>query len=693
MQKIKNFLNVLLDLLLRVVYVFRDLGLAIWNGLKSIKNGFVNFGKRFKDGSLGTKLSHLFMGAGNFAHKQYAKGAIFLLLEIVFIWFMVASPTSDALYNTPLGGEAIVNFFTLGEYEGMPIDETYTVYDEYVKVHGTLDLSLSSSQSLNNKAYRIKMIFDGIKKGEITPVVNTGQQSDYSKDVYSHIINDNRYGTNDCYAYSKATVGELSNGIKVVDGSYIWITTSEPLEIGNVQNQFKFYVEKISNGQPVVEEKKGIFNIYQFISEDTYRYLFINQTTGKNVTLKFDGLAADTLVERIDYEYELVNIAVGHSFLMLLFGVATFAIIAMFILVYNLAIASSYKADKDVREGLKPTTFIEDLKTLLDSRFHITMLVPAIIFLVVFTIVPTILMILIAFTDLDTIYGTNGSALINWTGFENIVALFSGSAESGNAIALEVSKNFGAVITWTFEWALIATFTCYFGGIFLAILINKKEVKFKKLWRTIFILTIAIPQFISLLILRNLMFTSGPINQMLIDLGFITKGNEINFLQFGVTETSNIADIWLARGSVLLINLYIGIPYTMLMTSGILMNIPKDLYEAATIDGANKWQMFRKITLPYIIFVTTPYLISSFIGNITSFNTIFLTTQGGPGIPGSIKAGHTDLLVTWLYKLTMEDSKYNAGSIIGILTFIITAFITLVCYRNSKAYKEEDTFQ
>ena len=78
---------------------------------------------------------------------------------------------------------------------------------------------------------------------------------------------------------------------------------------------------------------------------------------------------------------------------------------------------------------------------------------------------------------------------------------------------------------------------------------------------------------------------------------------------------------------------------------------------------------------------------------MTSFNTIFLTTGGGPGIPGSLKAGHTDLLVTWLYKLTMEDSKFNAGSIIGILTFLITAFLTLVCYRNSKAYKEEDTFQ
>jgi arabinogalactan oligomer/maltooligosaccharide transport system permease protein len=192
--------------------------------------------------------------------------------------------------------------------------------------------------------------------------------------------------------------------------------------------------------------------------------------------------------------------------------------------------------------------------------------------------------------------------------------------------------------------------------------------------------------------MRNLLIESGPINTMLLKLHILKE--PINFLQQGSGADASLKGIWIARGSVLLVNLYIGIPYTMLMTSGILMNIPSDLYEAATIDGANKWQMFRKITLPYVIFVTTPYLIQSFIGNITSFNTIFLLTGGGPTVAGSGHiAGHTDLLVTWLYKMTIDNYKYNAGSIIGILTFMITASITLICYRNSKAYKEEDTFQ
>ena len=273
----------------------------------------------------------------------------------------------------------------------------------------------------------------------------------------------------------------------------------------------------------------------------------------------------------------------------------------------------------------------------------------------------------------------------------------------GNTLGDEISARFLPVLGWTIVWAIIATFSCYFGGIILALLINKKGLKGKKVFRTVFILTIALPSFVTLLAVRNLLNSAGPINELLRNIGFIDflKNNgiteilnqdqtAISFLQLSTGDNSPM----IARATVLIINMWIGIPYTMLMTAGILMNIPTDLYEAATIDGASKMKMFFKITLPYIIFVTTPYLIGSFIGNINSFNTIFLLTGGGPGIPNSIyKAGQTDLLVTWLYKLTIENGDYNTGAVIGILTFVLTSTITLITYRNSKAYKEEDTFQ
>lgn len=676
--------NFLLDVLLRILFVFRDLGLGIWRGLKGIANAFVRFGKRFIDGSVWTKLSHVVMGAGNFARKQYLKGFLFLVIQVVFILFMVTSPSSS---GTHMGAKAIGGFFTLGEYEGMPINENYNFNDEYSPIKA-LDMTGDENlfTTINSKLYRISNVLEALdaKDKDLSRKANDGKIKEYSKTSYKELIYDNRFGTNDIYAYSDLTD---SGEFMIADNNIIEVTSDTEIEFGELNKKIKvnasntvfgLYGKKVTNGEDV-----------------TYQYIIIIKTTanlGSTASINLEG--TNLQISKIDFADNYVNREVDNSFLMLLFGLITFAIIAVFLVLYNLAIASSYKADKDIKEGKKPSTFIEDLKTLLDSRFHITLLGPAIILLVVFTLVPTILMILIAFTDTQKNGQVSQQLLINWTGFKNFADLFSGSSSGGSEIANEVGKNFASVLTWTFEWAILATFTCYFGGIFLALLINKKDVKCKKLWRTIFILTIAIPQFITLLVLRNLLSGNGPINSMLMKIGLIDKS--INFLQSGTGSiAASTGQVWIARSTVLVINLYIGIPYTMLMTSGILMNIPKDLYEAATIDGANKWQMFRKITLPYVIFVTTPYLISSFIGNITSFNTIFLTTGGGPSKGAGIIAGHTDLLVTWLFKLTMQggNSKYNAGSIIGILTFLITAFITLVCYRNSKAYKEEDTFQ
>ncbi len=688
MEKKKNifvsFGNFLLDLLLRVIYVFRDLGVGVWKGLLAIKNALVKFVKRFKDGSIWTKLSHFVMGIGNLARGQIVKGIIFLALEIIFILFMVTSPEST---GTPFGAKAIENFFTLGEYHGMPIDTTYNFEEEFAGIK-TLPASNFQTEYKTEveKIYRLTNVFNALEENneDVELVDNDGRKNEKGKEIYStkkysHVIYDDRFNTNDYYGYAKYDVSSDCE-IEVSDGTLIWLLSKEEIDFTDIEKQI------------VSEMDTTTYGLYSQKTEDGYRYVIIVKLVGLGDVLKLSNLGSSVEVFKVDYDVNYVELDVDFSLLMLLFGIITFAVVAIFLIVYNLSIASSYKTDKDILEGRKPSSFIEDLKSLLDNRFHLTLLSPAIILLVIFTVVPTIMMILIAFTDMDNNSASSGQVLINWTGFTNFVELFSGASNSGSQIAREVGTNFASVLTWTFEWAILATFSCYFGGIFLALLINKKDVKFKKLWRTIFILTIAIPQFITLLIMRNLLSGNGPVNTMLKDIGLIQES--INFLQFGTaTIGADMGGVWLARCTVLVINLYIGIPYTMLMTSGILMNIPKDLYEAATIDGANKWQMFRKITLPYVIFVTTPYLISSFIGNITSFNTIFLTTGGGPSKGTGVVAGHTDLLVTWLYKLTMQDSKYNAGSIIGILTFLITAFITLVCYRNSKAYNEEDTFQ
>ncbi|MEE3355099.1 MAG: ABC transporter permease subunit, partial [Candidatus Weimeria sp.] len=220
-------------------------------------------------------------------------------------------------------------------------------------------------------------------------------------------------------------------------------------------------------------------------------------------------------------------------------------------------------------------------------------------------------------------------------------------------------------------------------GIILALVIDRKDTKLKSLWRFIFVLSIAVPQFVSLLIMRTMLQPEGSINILLKNLGLIDHA-----LPFWTNAT------W-ARVTIIIVNLWVGIPFTMLQVTGILMNIPKELYEAAEMDGAGPVTIFFKITMPYILFVTTPYLITSFIGNINNFNVIYLLTGGAPAslAYNNGTAGKTDLLVTWLYKLSMDYQNYNYAAVISILVFILSATFSLVALKRSKVLDNEEAFQ
>ena len=184
--------------------------------------------------------------------------------------------------------------------------------------------------------------------------------------------------------------------------------------------------------------------------------------------------------------------------------------------------------------------------------------------------------------------------------------------------------------------------------------------------------------FVSLLIMRTMLQPEGAVNVLLRNLGLIAQDASLPFF----------TDPMWARVTVIVINIWVGVPYTLLQLTGVLQNIPGELYEAAKVDGANAVQIFFKITLPYMLYVTTPYLITTFTGNVNNFNIIYLLSGGDPVTDLSSTAGSTDLLVTWLYKLTIDKQYYNIGAVIGILTFIILAIAALLTYRNSKSYKE-----
>lgn len=183
--------------------------------------------------------------------------------------------------------------------------------------------------------------------------------------------------------------------------------------------------------------------------------------------------------------------------------------------------------------------------------------------------------------------------------------------------------------------------------------------------------------------MRTMLQPDGVVNETLKSWGWISQS-----LPFWTNAT------W-ARVSVIVINLWVGIPFTIMQTTGVLQNIPSELYESARIDGAGKVTIFFKITLPYMLFVTTPYLITQFIGNINNFNVIYLLTKGAPATLAyhNGTAGKTDLLVTWLYKLTIDFKDYNYGAVIGILVFVLSAVFSLLAYRHTNAYKDEEGFQ
>lgn len=365
-----------------------------------------------------------------------------------------------------------------------------------------------------------------------------------------------------------------------------------------------------------------------------------------------------------------------NSFLILLYGVVSLTVVVFFVSLWVMNIRGSLENDRLLASGKKPNTFKEDCSLFINRKFYVPLLVPPLVGLLVFTVLPIIFMILIAFTNYDYQH-LPPSKLFDWDGFTNFGQLFSVGDGSG---FLPV---FLRVLLWTFVWAFVATFTNYFLGMILALMINKKGIKLKMLWRTLFVVAIAVPQFITLLLMSKILDGDGILNKIL--------GTTVYWL-----SDTRYASL-LPRVMIILVNMWIGIPYTILMCSGILMNIPQEMYEAAKLDGANPWQLFIKIVLPYMLHVTGPYLITQFVGNINNFNVIWLLTGGGPGdnlLYGVGNAQSTDLLVTWLYRLTTDTNvQYNMASVIGIVIFVICATLSLVTYNKTKAAKNEEDYQ
>lgn len=356
-----------------------------------------------------------------------------------------------------------------------------------------------------------------------------------------------------------------------------------------------------------------------------------------------------------------------HSTSLLINGIIIVLFLSICLLIYIWNLTDAYKTGKQIDETGEYTDSKAYWKRLYQKSFAYIVLAPIGIIIVFFVFMPIVFSVLTAFTN----YNRNNlppANLVDWVGIKNFLKLFKVPIWS---------TTFFKVLKWTVIWTLCATFSTFFFGMFQAVLLNSKYVKYKKLYRGIMILPWAIPQMISLLVFKNMLNGQfGPINQFLLDIGVINE--RIPFL----------TDPAIAKITIILVNLWLGFPMFMIMIQGVLSNIDANLYEAAAIDGASGWQSFRKITLPLVSKATAPLVIMNLAGNFNGFGAVFFLTDGGPANASMQFAGETDILISWIYKMTLDHQMYDMAAVMCIILFLFIGSISLWNFRRTKAFKE-----
>ncbi|MEX5297624.1 ABC transporter permease subunit [Kocuria sp. CPCC 205292] len=282
--------------------------------------------------------------------------------------------------------------------------------------------------------------------------------------------------------------------------------------------------------------------------------------------------------------------------------------------------------------------------------------------------------------DDGTVYANNGEGAFvgpegeglrpGWrvfVGLDNFAAIFDPAILGGP---------FVSVTLWTFAFAILSVALTFFLGLLLAILFNDEKLRFRNAYRAVIFLPYAFPAFLSILIWAGLLNT---------DYGFV---NEILLGGAGVPWLDNP---WLARISLLLVNLWLGFPYMFLVTTGALQSIPSEIYESSEMDGAGPVRQFGSITLPMLMVAVGPMLIASFAMNFNNFNVIYLLTGGGPqDVESTTGVGATDILISFVYKIAFAGgtNDYGLASALSILIFIMVAVISGLTFRRSKALEE-----
>lgn len=367
-----------------------------------------------------------------------------------------------------------------------------------------------------------------------------------------------------------------------------------------------------------------------------------------------------------------------HSIFKMINGLMALILIGFYVFLYQLSITSTKRAIKKILWNGRFPTMLEAQNDLSQNSFATIGIAPSVVMIAIFALIPLLFSALVAFTNYSSPDHIPPNNLVDWVGLSNFVTMFSTSAGDG-----EWAKAFAQTAIWTLVWAVFATFSCFFVGFFYAFVLQDKRIVIPAFFRTVYILPYAIPTMLSLFIWANLLNgTIGPINRTLQLIGLIDK--PLPFL----------SSPWVAKGSLIFVNIWIGFPYSMILTTSSMTAISASLYEAAVIDGATKWQQFRSITYPLVMFQLKPTLIMQFAGNINNFGAVFFLTGGGPNMPQpglttATNCGATDLLISWIYKLTMNTpQRYHLASVLSLLVFAV--LVPFALYNFNRATKSQE---
>lgn len=350
-------------------------------------------------------------------------------------------------------------------------------------------------------------------------------------------------------------------------------------------------------------------------------------------------------------------------------GIIALILAAFYLVFYIIQLKDARSEAEKIYFGWEPDGVLKNFKNSWDTAFPYVLIGPSFLLLVFVVLLPLLFMAALAFTNYN-LYNAPPRNLLDWVGFQNFINLFS---------LAEWRQTFLSVLSWTLTWTFVATTLQIALAMFLAILTNDPRVKFKRFIRTILILPWAVPGFVSIIIFSALFNDNfGAINNSLIE------------PLFGVSIPWMSQVMW-TRIAIIAIQVWLGFPYVYALFSGVLQSISSDWYEAADMDGASRWQKFRNITFPHLMYATGPLLLTQYTFNFNNFNIIYLFNEGGPAVRGQ-NAGGTDILISWVYGLTFNNQQFSMAAAISLILGLMIAVVAFFQFRRSSSMQDEGRY-